>query len=388
MNFIRWYGIALVAALALAGCNRPADEGSADVVVVKIGSAAPLTGPQSHLGKDNENGPRLAIDELNAQGLVIGGKKIKFDFVSKDDQADPRTAAIVAQQLVDEKVVGVIGHLNSGTTRPAAKIYSDAGIPEITPSATAADLTQQGYKTLFRMMANDNRQGKALGEFAVNKLGAKRIAVVDDRTAYGQGLADEFEKVAAAAGAMIVDREYVDDKKTEFRAILTNIKGKNADLIFYGGMDTQAGPMLAQMKSLDITAQFLSGDGARSEAFLKLGGAATEGAIASTPGLPLDKMPGGKAFADKFVAKYGPIENYAPFAYDAVMTLAAAMKQADSTDPARYLPVLARIKRDGVTGPIEFDTNGDLKNSAVTIYQVKNGQWQTLEVSGAASAGE
>jgi len=387
MNSIRWYGIALATALALAGCNKPAGEGNASEVVVKIGSAAPLTGPQSHLGKDNENGPRLAIDELNAQGLVIGGKKVKFEFVSKDDQADPRTAAIVAQQLVDEKVAGVIGHLNSGTTRPAAKIYSDAGIPEITPSATAADLTQQGYKTLFRMMANDNRQGKALGEFAVSKLGAKKIAVVDDRTAYGQGLADEFEKVATAAGATIVDREYVDDKKTEFRAILTSIKGKDPDLIFYGGMDTQAGPMVVQMKSLGITAQFLSGDGARSEAFLKLGGAATEGAIASTPGLPLEKMPGGKAFADKFVAKYGPIQNYAPFAYDAVMTLVAAMKQADSTDPAKYLPVLAGIKRDGVTGPIEFDANGDLKNSAVTIYQVKNGQWQTLEVSGAAGAG-
>ncbi len=387
MNSIRWYGIALAAALALAGCNKPATEGNASEVVVKIGSAAPLTGPQSHLGKDNENGPRLAIDELNAQGLVIGGKKVKFEFVSKDDQADPRTAAIVAQQLVDEKVAGVIGHLNSGTTRPAAKIYSDAGIPEITPSATAADLTQQGYKTLFRMMANDNRQGRALGEFAVGKLGAKKIAVVDDRTAYGQGLADEFEKVATAAGATIVDREYVDDKKTEFRAILTSIKGKDADLIFYGGMDTQAGPMAAQMKSLGITAQFLSGDGARSEAFLKLGGTATEGAIASTPGLPLEKMPRGKAFADKFVAKYGPIQNYAPFAYDAVMTLVAAMRQADSTDPAQYLPALARIKRDGVTGPIEFDANGDLKNSAITIYQVKNGQWQTLEVSGAAGVG-
>ncbi len=387
MNSIRWYVIALAAAVALTGCNKPADEGNASEIVVKIGSAAPLTGPQSHLGKDNENGPRLAIDELNAQGLVIGGKKVKFDFVSKDDQADPRTAAIVAQQLVDEKVAGVIGHLNSGTTRPAAKIYSDAGIPEITPSATAADLTQQGYKTLFRMMANDNRQGTALGDFAVGKLGAKKIAVVDDRTAYGQGLADQFEKIATAAGAMIVDREYVDDKKTEFRAILTTIKGKDADLIFYGGMDTQAGPMIAQMKSLGITAQFLSGDGARSEAFLKLGGAATEGAIASTPGLPLEKMSGGKAFADKFVAKYGPIQNYAPFAYDAVMTLVAAMKQADSTNPVQYLPALARIKRDGVTGPIEFDANGDLRNSAITIYQVKNGQWQTLEVSGAAGVG-
>ena len=387
MNSIRWYGIALAAALALAGCNKGTESGSASETVVKIGSAAPLTGPQSHLGKDNENGPQLAIEELNAQNFLIGGKKAKFELVSKDDQADPKTATIVAQELVDEKVAGVIGHLNSGTTRPAAKIYSDAGIPEITPSATATDLTHQGYKTLFRMMANDSRQGAALAEFAVKKFGAKKIAVVDDRTAYGQGLADQFAQVAAADGAAIVGREYVDDKKTEFRAVLTSIKGKDPDLIFYGGMDTQAGPMVAQMKTLGIRAQFLSGDGARSLAFIQLGGSATEGAIASTPGLPLDKMPGGKAFADKFTAKYGPIQNYSPFAYDAVMTLADAMRQAGSSEPAQYLPILAEIKREGVTGPIEFDANGDLMNSAVTIYQVKNGQWQTLEVFG-ASAGQ
>jgi len=387
MNSIRWYGIALAAALALAGCNKGTESGSASETVVKIGSAAPLTGPQSHLGKDNENGPQLAIEELNAQNFLIGDKKAKFELVSKDDQADPKTAAIVAQELVDEKVAGVIGHLNSGTTRPAAKIYSDAGIPEITPSATATDLTHQGYKTLFRMMANDSRQGAALAEFAVKKFGAKKIAVVDDRTAYGQGLADQFAQVAAADGAAIVGREYVDDKKTEFRAVLTSIKGKDPDLIFYGGMDTQAGPMVAQMKTLGIRAQFLSGDGARSLAFIQLGGSATEGAIASTPGLPLDKMPGGKAFADKFTAKYGPIQNYSPFAYDAVMTLADAMQRAGSSEPAQYLPILAEIKREGVTGPIEFDANGDLMNSAVTIYQVKNGQWQTLEVFG-ASAGQ
>ncbi|HUO44085.1 MAG TPA: branched-chain amino acid ABC transporter substrate-binding protein [Burkholderiales bacterium] len=387
MTPIRWYGIALAAILALTGCNKGTESGSAAEVVVRIGSAAPLTGPQSHLGKDNENGPRLAIEELNAQNFMIGGKRARFELVGKDDQADPKTAAIVAQELVDEKVSGVIGHLNSGTTRPAARIYSDAGIPEITPSATATDLTQQGYKTLFRMMANDSRQGTALAEFAVKKFGAKKIAVVDDRTAYGQGLADHFAEVAAADGATVVDREYVDDKKTEFRAILTAIKSKNPDLIFYGGMDTQAGPMIAQLKTLGIGAQFLSGDGARSPAFIQLGGAATEGAIASTPGLPLEKMPGGAAFAEKFTAKYGPIQNYSPFAYDAVMTLADAMQKAGSSEPARYLPALAAIKREGVTGPIEFDANGDLTNSAVTIYQVKDGRWQTLEVFGADTAG-
>jgi len=386
MNFIRWYGIVLAAALALAGCNKGTESAGASETVVKIGSAAPLTGPQSHLGQDNENGPRLAIDELNAQGLVIGGKKIHFELVSEDDQADPKTAAIVAQKLVDEGVAGVVGHLNSGTTRPGAKIYSDAGIPEITPSATATDLTHQGYKTLFRMLANDSRQGTALGQFAL-KSGAKRIAIIDDRTAYGQGLADQFAQVVTAGGATVVDREYVDDKKTEFRAVLTTIKGHDPDLVFYGGMDTQAGPMVRQMKTLGLKAQLLAGDGVRSEEFLKLAGAAGDGVIASTPGLPLDQMPDGPGFKQRFEAKYGTLQVYAPFAYDAVMTLAAAMKQADSTEPSQYLPALARIKREGVTGPIEFDANGDLKNGAVTIYQDKDGRWQTLEVFGAAGAG-
>lgn len=383
------WGLAL--ALSLAGCGKetppPKSEAAkqAPEVVVKLGQASPLTGPQAHLGKDNDNGARLAIEEMNAKGLMIGGAKARFELVSEDDQADPKTGTIVAQKFVDAKVAGVIGHLNSGTTIPASKIYNDAGIPQVSPSATNPKYTQQGYKGAFRVMANDVQQGKVLGEFAV-KIGAKKVAIIDDRSAYGQGLADEFEKAAKAAGATIVGREYTNDKATDFRAILTSIKGKQPDLVFYGGMDAQAGPMSAQMRTLGIKAKFLGGDGAQSQEFIKLAGPAAEGVIASSPGLPLEKMPGGKAFADRFTAKYGQIQIYAPYAYDATMTLIEAMQKANSIDPSKYLPELAKTDRQGVSGPIAFDEKGDLKNGPITLYQVKDGKWAPLETVGGSAA--
>jgi branched-chain amino acid transport system substrate-binding protein len=374
--------LTVVPALFLAGCGRDAPQSGA--AVVKIGQVSPLTGPQAHLGKDNDNGARLAVEELNAKGVTIGGAKVKFELVSEDDQADPKTGTIVAQKLVDAKVAGVVGHLNSGTSIPASKIYNDAGIPQISPSATNPKYTQQGYKGAFRVMANDVQQGKVLGEYAVAKLAAKKIAIIDDRTAYGQGLADEFEKAAKAGGATIVGREYTTDKATDFRAILTNVKARQPDLVFYGGMDAQAGPMAAQMKSLAVKSKFLSGDGAQSPEFIKLAGAAADGVIASSPGVPLDKMPGGKGFTERFNAKYGQIQIYAPYAYDATMTLVEAMQKANSTQPAKYLPELARMSRQGVTGPITFDEKGDLKGGPITLYVVKGGKWETLETVGGA----
>jgi branched-chain amino acid transport system substrate-binding protein len=290
---------------------------------------------------------------------------------------------------VDAKVAGVIGHLNSGTTIPASKIYHDAGIPQVSPSATNPKYTQQGYKGAFRVMANDVQQGKVLGEYAVAKLGAKRIAIIDDRTAYGQGLADEFEKAAKASGATIVGREYTTDKATDFRSILTNAKARQPDLLFYGGMDSQAGPMAAQMRSLGINARLLGGDGAQSQEFIKLAGAAADGVVASSPGVPLEKMPGGKSFADRYTAKYGQIQIYAPYAYDAAMSLIEAMVKANSAAPAKYLPELAKTSRQGVSGPIAFDDKGDLKNGPITLYVVKGGKWNALEtVGGAAAAAE
>jgi len=350
---------------------------------VRIGASAPLTGPQAHIGKDNESGTRMAIDDANAKGVVIGGRRVHFELISEDDQADPKTATIVAQKLVDNKVSGVIGHLNSGTTIPASRIYNDNGIAQISPSATATAYTSQGFKTAFRVMANDAQQGRVLGEYATRNLGAKKIAVIDDRTGYGQGLADEFIKAAQASGAQIVAHEYTNDKAYDFTAVLTAVKGKQPDLLFYAGMDPQAGPMAKQIKTLAMKLKFMMGDGGYTPQFIKLAGDAAESSYASLPGVPLDKMPGGKDFEKRFVAKYQPIQLYAPYCYDAVNVMIAAMQKADSVEPAKYLPVLAGISHDGVTARIQFDEKGDLKGGAITIYQVQQGKWQALETLGA-----
>ncbi len=368
--------LALALAVSVGGCGKKQEAAGE---VIKIGSVSPLTGPQTHIGKDNENGARLAVDEINAKGLELGGKKVKLELLGEDDQAEPKTATIVAQKLVDAGVVAVIGHLNSGTTIPASKIYHDAGIPQISPSATAVAYTAQGYKTAYRVMANDAQQGKALGQFAVNKLAAKKIAIIDDRTAYGQGLADEFEKAAKAAGGEIVAREFTNDRATDFSAILTSIKGKTPDLVFFGGMDPQGGPMAKQMKSLGLSAKLLGGDGLQNVNFVKLAGADAEGVVASSPGLPIDSMPGGPEFRKKFEAKYGVIQVYAPYAYDAVYALVTAMQRAGSAEPAKVLAELPKTDLQGVSGPVKFDSKGDTTGGAVTLYEVKGGAWQVLE---------
>lgn len=372
--------------LTLAGCGKSASDQAAASgdLVVRIGAAAPLTGSQALIGKDNESGTRMAIDDANAKGISIGGKKVHFELISEDDQSDPKTATIVAQKLVDAGVKGVIGHLNSGTTIPAAKIYSDNGIVQISPSATAVAYTQQGFSTTFRVMANDAQQGKVLGEYAAKKLGAKRIAVIDDRTAYGQGLADEFVKAAKASGAEIVAQEYTNDKAADFTAVLTSVKSKQPDLIFFGGMYPQAAPMAKQIKSLDLKVKFMMGDGGYTPQFITLTEGAGEGSYASLPGVPLDKMPGGKAFETRFVAKYQPIELYAPYCYDAVNVMIAAMQQANSVEPAKYLPALRTLQHEGVTAKIRFDQKGDLQGGAVTVYQLQQGKWVALETMGGA----
>lgn len=372
----------------MAACSKKdeAPKTANGEMIVKIGQVSPLTGPQAHLGKDNDNGARLAIDEANARGVTLGGQKVKFVLLSEDDQADPKTATIVAQKLVDAQVKGVIGHLNSGASIPASKIYHDAGIPQISPSATAIKYTDQGFKTAFRTMTNDRQQGKVLGEFLVKKMGGKRVAIIDDRTAYGQGLADEVEKAVKASGGELVAREYTSDKATDFSAILTSIKGKNPDVLFFGGMDPQGAPMAKQMQSLGLKAKFLGGDGLQTTEFLKLASAAAEGVTASSPGLPIDSMPGGKAFRDKFTTKYGPIQTYAPYAYDAATAMITAMEKAGSAEPAKYLAELPKIRFAGVTGEIGFDAKGDVLGGAITLYRVKAGKWEVVEtvMSGAA----
>jgi branched-chain amino acid transport system substrate-binding protein len=347
--------------------------------VVKIGFASPLTGPQANYGKDNQNGAQMAIDDLNAtQGLTIGGKAVKFQLLAEDDQAEPKQGPLIAQKLVDAKVAGVVGHFNSGVTIPASRVYSEAGIPELSVS-TNVKYTHQGFKTAFRLMADDNKQGTLLGEYAVQVLGFKRLAVIDDATAYGQGLADAFEASVKASGGQVVRHEHTNDKAVDFNALLTTIKAAKPDAIFFGGYDAQAGPMARQTRLLGMNIPLMGGETMNSAKFIELAGPAAEGSIASTPGAALERRPGGKDFAAKYKQRYNQdIGLYSPYFYDGVMVIAAAMRSANSTDPAKYLPILAKITYPGVTADIAFDQNGDLTKGLLTIFVVKNGKWEVV----------
>ena len=370
----------VIAAVAFAAVTQVSAQ-----EVVKIGHVGPTSGGIAHLGKDNENGARMAIDELNAKGVSIGGKKVKFELLAEDDGGDPKQGTAAAQKLVDSKVVGVVGHLNSGTSIPASKIYSDAGIPQISPSATNPKFTRQGFKTTFRVVADDVHLGGTLGRYAAKELKGKSIAVIDDRTAYGQGVADEFEKGVKGAGGKTVAREFTNDKATDFTAILTNLKAKKPDIVFFGGMDAVAGPMIRQMKQLGIKAKFMGGDGICSGELPKLsGGAMDDGQVvcAEAGGVEGEQKKGMEDFKARFKTKFNAdVQIYAPYVYDALNVMVAAMEKAGSSDPAKYLPVLAKTAGyKGVTGNISFDEKGDVKNGALTMFTYKGGNREQIPV--------
>lgn len=351
---------------------------SAQEQVVKIGHVAPISGAQAHYGKDNENGARMAIEDLNAQGVTIGGKKIKFELQAEDDAADPKQGTAAAQKLCDSKVAGVVGHLNSGTTIPASKVYNDCGIPMITGAATNPNLTKPGYKTTHRIIATDNSLGAGLAAYAAETLKLKTVAVVDDRTAYGQGVADVFKKVALAKGMKVVDEQFTHDKATDFMAILTAIKAKKPDAIFFGGMDPQAGPMLRQMEQLGMTdVKYFGGDGVCTSEIAKLaaGAKTLTNVICAEGGASLAKMPGGMEWKKRYDAKYpGQFQVYSPYTYDATMLLVDAMKRANSVDPKVYTPEIRKSNFKGVTAAIAFEDNGEMKNPAITLYTYVDGK--------------
>jgi branched-chain amino acid transport system substrate-binding protein len=363
-------GAAVAAALALIGCGQSGSGGGAEV---KIGHVGPLTGGIAHLGKDNENGARLAIDEANAAKVKIDGKEVKFTLVAEDDQADPKVGTTVAQKLVDAKVAGVVGHLNSGTSIPASPIYNGAGIPVISGSATNPKLTEQGFKTQFRVVGRDDQQGPAIASYLASNTKPKVVAVIDDATAYGEGIANEVEKTLKAAKINVLPREKGTDKTTDWKAILTKLRGRNPDAVFYGGMDATGGPLLKQGRELGIKAVFSFGDGACTDKMKELAGDAAEGLLCSQAGIPVEAAD--KKFLEAYKKKFNadPIL-YSPFTYDAANMLIQAMQKANSSDPKKYLPVLQKLDFSGATGKIAFDDKGDRKDAEMTIFTMKGGK--------------
>ena len=365
-------GVALAAALS---ATAHAD------MVVRLGFAGPLSGPISHIGKDEQYGVQLAIDDANAKGVTIAGQKVRFELQAEDDQGDPRQATIVAQRIVDSKVRGVVGHVTSGAAIPAAAIYEQAGIPAVTPSATSPRLTQQGMKVTYRVIANDFQQGDAMAKYAANVLKAKKIAIVDDRTSYGQGLADALADNLRKLGVQVVAREYTTDKASDFTAILTRLKTKQPDAVFYGGMDAQGAPMLRQMQQLGMAnVRFLSGDGVCTSEMIKLASAAMTGGVYCTQaGIPMEKMPGGAQFRARFKERFKTdVQLYAPYAYDATNALIEAMKLANSAEPAKYLPLMQKLDYKGITGQLAFDARGDNRYGGITLNQFAGGKWTPI----------
>ncbi|OGA00630.1 MAG: branched chain amino acid ABC transporter substrate-binding protein [Betaproteobacteria bacterium RIFCSPLOWO2_02_67_12] len=374
---------AIAAALAACGEQKPAPKAEAPKappsLEIKIGHVGPLTGGIAHLGKDNENGARLAVEQANEAKIKIDGKDTKFVFFAEDDQADPKVGTTVAQKLVDAKVAGVVGHLNSGTSIPASDIYNKAGIPVISGSATNPKLTEQGFKVQFRVVGRDDQQGPAIASYLAATRKPKLVAVIDDATAYGEGIANEVEKTLKAAHIKVLPREKGNDKTTDWKAILTKLKGKNPDAVFYGGMDATGGPLLKQGRELGVKAVFSFGDGACTDEMTKLAGAAADGLLCSQAGIP--PQAADKKFTEAYKKRFNadPIL-YAPFTYDGANLLIEAMKKANSADPAKYLPELAKIDFTGATGKIAFDAKGDRKDAEMTIFTMKGGKLAPIAI--------
>jgi branched-chain amino acid transport system substrate-binding protein len=404
MRFKFAYAVSIAAAVAMATACGKRDEGEAstqataassasaavaasaapaasEATIVKIGHAAPLTGTQAHLGQDNENGARLALEEISAQGLTIDGHSIHLELDSQDDAADPRTGEEVAQKLVDDHVVAVIGHMNSGVSIPASKIYSDAGIAEISPSTTNPAYTQQGFKTTFRVVATDAQQGPALAGYALKTLHAKKIVVVDDASAYGRGLADEFAKAVQGGGVKIADREATTEKARNYKAILTKIKRIQPDVVMYGGMDVTGGPFAKEAAALGIKSKILAGDGVCTAQLAELAGDAVQNIVCSEAGTALTKLDKGPDFAKKYEARFhAPVQIYAPYTYDAMYLIVDAMKRANSIEAPKVLAAIATTDYNGLTGHIAFDDKGDLKAGTITLYDFKDKKKDVLDV--------
>ncbi|MCC7006265.1 MAG: branched-chain amino acid ABC transporter substrate-binding protein [Ottowia sp.] len=356
-----------------------AQELNKSVEEVKIGFSVPLSGAQATNGKDMQKGVTLAIETFNASKPIIGGKEIKLVLLTEDDQADAHQGMQIAQKLIDRGIKGMLGPLNSNVSMPTSLIYDRAGIPQ-SATATAPAYTRQGFKTTFRMLTSDVHQGQRLGNFAAQNLGLKKLVIIDDRSAYGQGLADEFEQAAKAAGAEVVRREFTNHKAHDFKLMLTNIKRLKPQGIFYGGEVLQAGVLVKQMRELGIKATLLGGDALKMNTLFEIAGDAAHGVIVSVGGKPLEQMPGGLVFNQRHKARFGmPVEVYAPYAYDGAMAMFMAMKKADSVEPKKYLPYLAATKMAGVTThTLAYDEYGDLRDQSTSIYKAADGAWELI----------
>ena len=361
----------VVAAAAIA-CAASA---LAQEQIVKIGHSGPLSGPNTFAGRDNDNGVRLAAEELNARKINVGGKTLKFEVVSEDDQCDAKSGVAVAQKLVDSGVKYVMGPYCSGVAIPASRVY-DGGGTMVSTVGTNPKVTQGGYKNLFRIIASDSQIGGNMASYAANTMKVKKVAVIDDRTAFGQGVAEEFAKEAQKLGLTIVGREFTNDKATDFMAILTSLKGKQPEAIFYGGYAPQAAPMARQMKQLGVTAKLLGGDTLCSPEMGKLAADAVNDLVfCAYAGMLMDANDTTKAFQAKFNKRFGQNPDvYGPAYYDQVMFIGEAMQKSGSIDPNKVGDWMRKNPYKGVLGEYGYDDKGNRLKAPTVVNTFKGGK--------------
>ncbi len=387
--------VALVAALALVvtGCASKTDtsdsSGGTKATEVVIGIGAPLSDGAVALGQGMVRGANLAVKKAN-ESQELKDLGLTITTVEGDDKGDPTTGGNVATQFASNpNLVGVMGHLNSGVTRVAVKIYNQANILQVSPANTAVDLTQMGMKNYFRVCTIDSVQGPAAADYAYDVAGKKVAFVVDDATVYGTGLADEWAKEFAAKGGKVAGREKTTDKDTDFKALVTLIKSSGAEIVYYGGIYNSGALLSKQLKEGGVNVPLMGGDGIFDPEYIKLAGAANaKGDFATSVGLPLEQLPKGVDFKAAFEAAY-PGENiaaYDAYSYDAadviIKAIVSVAKEMGvdklTTTEGKQAIIAAAAKTDfeGVTGKVQFDANGDTTNKAITVYVVgADGAW-------------
>jgi ABC-type branched-subunit amino acid transport system substrate-binding protein len=359
-------------ALALLLCASRGGAAAPDVF--KLGVLGPLSGPNAFAGKDNENGARLAVEELNKAGLKVAGRPLKLELQSEDDQGDPRVGVQAAQKLVDSGVRFVLGPYNSGVAIPASRVFNDAGVLMSTVG-THPKITQMGYSLVLRMVPSDAQVVAALARYAAKELKLKTVGVIDDRSAFGQGIASEFARQAKAAGIHVAGHEFTSDKASDFNAILTRLKAKKVEAVFFGGYAAQAAPMARQMRQLGLSARLLGGDTLCSPEMAKLGGdAVNDKVLCAQGGAPLERQREGAGFQQRYQARFGRKPDvYAPAFYDQVKFLAHAMRATNSTDPSVVATAMRASEYDGIAGSYAYDEAGNLKLSKVTLFGFRAG---------------
>jgi branched-chain amino acid transport system substrate-binding protein len=355
----------LLASALFAGCGKSAN-------TIKVGLAAVQSGSDAAIGATMLNGAQIAVDEWNAKGGVLGQK---IETISLDDEGKPDKAVNVAQTLVDDGVVGVIGHLNSGCTIPASRVYNDGKVIQITPGSTNPQYTEQGFPYAFRICGRDDQQGATGGAFLHDVLKLNKIAILHNKTAYGQGLATEVQKTFEARGGQVVLFQGVGEDESDFRANISVIQGSGAQGFFWGGMYSQGGPMFVQMRQAGVNTPFVSGEGCFDHTFIDTVGANAANVYLSF-GKDYHSTPAAQSFLQKYKAKYNHEEGaYSVYGYDAANVLLTAIQQAGTTDPDKVAAIMKSEPFDTILGKIEFDSKGDVKQSGYIMWTIKDGHF-------------